>query len=101
MTSIELKNVSVDFAIYGSSKSFRSELQRATGGFIRREGKKQRVTVRGLDDINLTIREGDRLGLIGHNGAGKTTMLKTLAGVYEPTQGQIIINGRHCDLNRP
>jgi len=99
MTSIELKNVSVDFPVYGGSKSFRSELlQRATGGFIRREGKKQRVTVRGLDNVSLTIREGDRLALIGHNGAGKTTMLKALAGVYEPTQGEIVITGRLAPL---
>src|SRR5688572_6434059 len=95
MAKIELRNVSVDFPIYGSSMSFRTELmQIATGGLIRREGKKQRVTVRGLDNINLTIRDGDRLAIVGHNGAGKTTLLKTLAGVYEPTQGDVTIVGR-------
>jgi ABC-2 type transport system ATP-binding protein/lipopolysaccharide transport system ATP-binding protein len=95
MAKIELKNVAVDFPIYGSSMSFRTELmQIATGGLIRREGKKQRITVRGLDDINLTIRDGDRLAIVGHNGAGKTTLLKTLAGVYEPTQGDVSIVGR-------
>jgi ABC-2 type transport system ATP-binding protein/lipopolysaccharide transport system ATP-binding protein len=79
--------------------SFRTELmQIATGGFIRREGKKQRVTVRGLDDVNLTINEGDRLAIVGHNGAGKTTLLKTLAGVYEPTEGNVLIEGRLSPL---
>jgi ABC-2 type transport system ATP-binding protein/lipopolysaccharide transport system ATP-binding protein len=95
MAKIELKDVSIDFPIYGSSMSFRTELlQIATGGLIRREGKKQRITVRGLDNINLTIRDGDRLAIVGHNGAGKTTLLKTLAGVYEPTQGDVTIVGR-------
>ena len=62
MARIELNNVCVDFPIYHSSMSFRTELiQRATGGLIRREGKKQRLTVRGLDQINLLIKEGDRL----------------------------------------
>src|SRR5262245_16642014 len=95
MAKIELKHVSIDFPIYGSSMSFRTELmQIATGGLIRREGKKRRVTVRGLDDVNLMINEGDRLAIVGHNGAGKTTLLKTLAGVYEPTQGDVFIEGR-------
>jgi len=99
MVRIELKNVFVDFPIYGSSMSFRTELlQRATGGFIRRDGKKQRVTVRALEGINLVLNEGDRLGIIGHNGAGKSTLLKTLAGVYEPTQGEITVSGRLSPL---
>jgi ABC-2 type transport system ATP-binding protein len=99
MTRVELKNVTVDFPVYGGSMSFRSELmKRATGGFIHRGGKNHRVTVRGLDGINLMINEGDRLALIGHNGAGKTTMLKAVAGVYEPTQGVINITGRLAPL---
>jgi ABC-type polysaccharide/polyol phosphate transport system ATPase subunit len=99
MVGIVLENVVVDFTIYGSSMSFRTELmQRATGGLIRREGKRQRVTVRSLDGINLVLREGDRLAIMGHNGAGKTTLLKTLAGVYEPTQGNIRITGRLSPL---
>jgi ABC-type polysaccharide/polyol phosphate transport system ATPase subunit len=99
MAKIELTNVSVDFPIYGSSMTFRGELlQIATGGLIRREGKKQRITVRSLDQINLLIEEGDRLAIVGHNGAGKTTLLKTLAGVYEPTQGDVTIEGRLSPL---
>lgn len=46
--------------------------------------------LRGLD---LTIQEGDHIALAGLNGAGKSTILKLLRGSYEPTQGQILING--------
>jgi ABC-type polysaccharide/polyol phosphate transport system ATPase subunit len=75
--------------------TFRSELMhRATGGFIRREEGKKRVTIRALDKINLSLKEGDRLALIGHNGAGKSTLLKVLAGVYEPTGGLIKVEGK-------
>src|ERR1700733_8929298 len=42
-----------------------------------------------LDDITLGIQDGDRLGLVGRNGAGKTTFLKILAGLQSPDSGEI------------
>jgi ABC-type polysaccharide/polyol phosphate transport system ATPase subunit len=51
------------------------------------------VFVRALDDVNLTVKDGERVGLIGPNGAGKTTLLKVLAGVYTPSSGQISVRG--------
>ncbi|MFP5501197.1 MAG: energy-dependent translational throttle protein EttA [Candidatus Sericytochromatia bacterium] len=42
-----------------------------------------------LDDVSLTIAYGDRLGLLGVNGAGKTTMLKVMAGVIQPDMGEV------------
>ncbi|HIE31787.1 MAG TPA: ATP-binding cassette domain-containing protein [Methanosarcinales archaeon] len=47
----------------------------------------------GLDDINLVIREGDFLALIGHNGAGKTTFASHLIGLLRPEKGVITIDG--------
>lgn len=47
-----------------------------------------------LTDINLKIHLGERLALIGLNGAGKTTMVKLICGFYEPTAGEILVNGR-------
>lgn len=46
-----------------------------------------------VKDLNLTIPSGSLFGLIGPNGAGKTTTIRMLAGLLEPTEGQIIING--------
>ena len=47
-----------------------------------------------LTDINLKIQSGEKLALIGLNGAGKTTMVKLICGFYEPTAGEVLVNGR-------
>lgn len=47
-----------------------------------------------LNDVSLTVNEGDRVGIIGLNGAGKTTLLRVLAGAIPPQRGRIRINGR-------
>jgi ABC-2 type transport system ATP-binding protein len=46
-----------------------------------------------LKDINLQIKKGDFLGVIGRNGSGKSTLLKILANIYTPTGGEVIVNG--------
>ena len=47
-----------------------------------------------LNDICLEVHKGETLGVIGHNGAGKSTMLKHLAGIMVPTKGRIDVKGR-------
>lgn len=47
-----------------------------------------------LNDINFGVKKGETLGIIGHNGAGKSTMLKHLSGIMVPTRGNITVNGR-------
>ena len=51
--------------------------------------------LRAVDDVNLSIEEGQLYGLIGPNGAGKTTVFNLLTGVYQPTTGTIKINGKN------
>lgn len=46
-----------------------------------------------LDGVNLTIEPGERLSLVGLNGAGKTTMVKLLCRLYDPTEGMILLDG--------
>lgn len=46
-----------------------------------------------LQDLSLAVRPGEKLALVGENGAGKTTLIKLLCGLYEPTQGRILVNG--------
>lgn len=52
-----------------------------------------------VNDVNLTIPQGSLFGLIGPNGAGKTTTLRMLAGLLEPTSGDITINDRPMNQN--
>ena len=55
--------------------------------------------IKALDNINATIRDGDVFGLIGTNGAGKSTFLKILAGVLKPDSGEILIDNEHVFEN--
>ncbi len=52
------------------------------------------TTRRVLDHINLTLRPGETVALVGLNGAGKTTFLKLLTRLYDPTEGKILLDGR-------
>ncbi len=49
-------------------------------------------------DVNFEISRGESVGVIGHNGAGKSTMLKLLSSITAPTQGEIHVNGRIAAL---
>lgn len=51
-----------------------------------------------LRDVSFTVRRGEALGIIGHNGAGKSTILKLLAGVTAPTVGKVRVRGRSAAL---
>lgn len=46
-----------------------------------------------IEDLNLTVQAGKKLAVVGLNGAGKTTFIKLLLRLYEPTQGRILLNG--------
>jgi ABC-type polysaccharide/polyol phosphate transport system ATPase subunit len=100
VAQIVLENVIADFPVYGSQPSFRNALiGRVVGGVLRRQNAgDKRVVVRALENISLTVHHGDQLGIIGHNGAGKSTMLRVFAGIYQPSQGTISIEGRVSPL---
>lgn len=56
------------------------------------------MEVHALQHVNLHVNEGDRLGIIGRNGAGKSTMLRLLAGIYPPTSGKRVVEGEISSL---
>lgn len=53
-----------------------------------------------LDNLDLEIFDGEIFGLIGHNGAGKSTTIKSLVSIIEPTYGQIFVDGKDLKENR-
>ena len=95
MGRIELKDVNVTFSLRKTTKVTLKEYL-LKGLFL--TAVNPVVAIHALNDLNLTLHDGERLGVIGHNGAGKTTMLKMLAGVYPPTSGSRIVEGRICSL---
>jgi ABC-type polysaccharide/polyol phosphate transport system ATPase subunit len=55
-------------------------------------------TFNALEDVSLSLEKGSSLGIVGHNGAGKTTFLKVVAGVTAPTTGTVQVSGRVAAL---
>jgi len=86
-----LREASLDIPLHGSDVRTlkRALLSGLTGGRLAKS--KQCVTVKALDKVSLDIYHGDRVGLIGHNGAGKSTFLRMLSGILKPTEGAIYL----------
>ncbi|MEE2943343.1 MAG: ATP-binding cassette domain-containing protein, partial [Verrucomicrobiota bacterium] len=60
---------------------------------------KQFPGVRALHDVDLTLNKGEVLSLVGENGAGKSTMMKILAGVHAPDKGTVELDGESVNIN--
>ncbi|MGJ0190925.1 ABC transporter ATP-binding protein [Pantoea sp. RRHST58] len=71
-----------------SLKSWLAKLARANSS------KQTVADVHALKNVNLEIHEGERVGLLGHNGAGKSTFLKTVAGLYPTSSGRLHVQGK-------
>ena len=96
-TVISDSKSNVAISVRGLSKSFRLPTERAWGlkqaFFNRLRGVKGYKDQKVLDNINLEIKKGEFVGIVGRNGSGKSTLLKLLAGIYYPSAGEIIVNG--------
>lgn len=95
MAHINFENVFVEFPIFNATgRSFTSSILKvATGGMLDSDPN-GRVLVKSLSNISFSLQEGDRVALLGHNGAGKSSMLRALGRVYAPTRGTAEIVGR-------
>jgi ABC-2 type transport system ATP-binding protein len=94
MSEIILENVNLDYPVYGSGPRFFAKrlVSLASAGMI--HVNERYSFIRSLDDVTLIVKAGDRLALIGGNGAGKSSLLKIISGIYHPTRGKITIKGK-------
>ena len=53
-----------------------------------------------IDDLSFEVRPGETFGLLGSNGSGKTTTIRALLGIYTPTAGTLLVEGRRFDPAR-
>ncbi|MDA7606390.1 ATP-binding cassette domain-containing protein [Pelagibacteraceae bacterium] len=58
-------------------------------------------TITALENVNLTVKQGECLGVVGDNGAGKSTFMKVLSGLYKPSSGSLFFNGNKEILSSP
>lgn len=94
MTSaITFDNVSKRFTLYTEQ---RNSIQERVAGLLRPRGTAE--VFWALRDVSFSIPEGQSLGLIGHNGSGKSTTLKLMTRILEPTTGRVEVNGRVAAL---
>lgn len=92
--AIRVTNLSMDFKY---SKDKIDSLKEYIIRTIKRDKRKSRK-VRVLDNINFEVKRGEKLGILGFNGAGKSTLLKIISGIYEPSEGEVKINGKIAPL---
>jgi lipopolysaccharide transport system ATP-binding protein len=96
MPIIEVNHVTKEYKL-GQLQSLKTtalnQWRRLTGQPV-----EERAPFKALDDVNFSIEAGEVVGIIGHNGAGKSTMLKLLANISKPSSGSIVVKGKVAPL---
>lgn len=101
---LRVENVSKEYrlGVYGGG-TLKADLQSAIAKLRHKEDPNlkigQQAHIKGdklmaLQDVSFSVDKGERVGIIGRNGAGKSTILKLISGVTAPTKGTIYLNGR-------
>ena len=89
MAHIDITNVTIDLPIYGAHNM---NLKDRVANFLTRRETEVEI-IRALDNVSLSIKDGERIGIVGSNGSGKTTLLRVMAGILKPSQGNVNIHG--------
>ncbi len=87
-----------DIAIQLTGVAKKYEIHHEKPTLVEKFVKGKNETFWALNNINLTVHKGERLGIIGPNGSGKTTLLKIIAGITAPTTGVITTHGKIVSL---
>lgn len=86
---ISFNNVSKEYTLY------KSDQERFRALFFK--SRKAKIN-KALNDVTFSIGKGEAIGVIGDNGAGKSTILKLITGVAYPTKGEVVVNGKVAAL---
>ena len=100
--AIRLSSLTLELPTYRRAPKRRTpngfgSLQASVGGRLN-FSRGSEMTVTALDDVSIDIARGEKVGLVGLNGAGKSTMLKVMAGILHPTRGSVESRGRISTL---
>ncbi|WP_412033296.1 ABC transporter ATP-binding protein (plasmid) [Nitratireductor aquimarinus] len=99
MSHVKAQDLVVEMPVYelGARSMKMQMLGKLTSGRI--GATENGITVvRALQGVSFEFSDGDRVGLIGSNGSGKSTLLRVLAGIYEPSAGQLQVEGKAVAL---
>jgi len=86
-TAIEVQHVSKRFRLY--KEKYTSLKERVVHA-----GRVPYEEFWALNNVDLEVNPGETLGILGRNGSGKSTLLKCIAGILQPTSGQILLRGQ-------
>lgn len=89
---IEIKNITKEFKVLNRREGLK--------GSIRDLFSRDYKIVRAVDNISMSIQQGEIIGYLGPNGAGKSTTIKMMTGILEPTGGEILVDGSVPYKNR-
>src|SRR5262245_26077839 len=88
---VELRDISLRFVSYYDKQY---SLKRAVIDLLlRREAPVAAAEFWALQNVTLSLRQGERVGIVGSNGAGKSTLLRLMAKIYPPTLGSLTVRG--------
>lgn len=93
-----MKTTSHQIAIQLTNISKKYEIHHEKPTLVEKFIKGKNETFWALRDLNLTVKKGERVGIIGPNGSGKTTLLKIIAGITAPSSGQVKTRGKIVSL---
>jgi len=93
---IKVNNVSMKFNL-GIEKNFSIKLF-FINLFKSKKNKPKKEEFWALKDVSFEVKPGEVIGFVGSNGAGKSTMLKVIAGVMKPTKGKVEVHGNICPM---